>query len=404
MKGIVTLEEYCTRIDLLDPDEHLDRALGELRSTAAEGSRAVAGLIRELLECRSPKLGGVLYVAQKLQPTPELLDAVRAVIAAPSLASQPPRAGFDPDIAGGGKIGWDDGRAAGIKTVAEKALRELGGGAPAQESMPLAATEPQQSEAARGYLPPEHKRCTSCGATIKSAAVICPQCGVPQRRPVSKPTLLLLTFFTGGIGGHKFYLGKNWLGVLYMLFCWTYIPGLVAMVEFLVYAFTSSERLNEKYSANASAATIVAVVVGFVVVIGVLAAISLPAYQDYTVRAKVSDGLIRSEPLKDAIVESFRSRGLGDMSCSASACAIGVELPRDSHNVRSVASDKQGVITITYEPNVSAASKNVLTLTPQIDGANADLSRAGNAGKAVSWKCGGGATTIPPKFLPAICR
>src|SRR5687768_341728 len=102
-----------------------------------------------------------------------------------------------------------------------------------------------------------------------------------QRQPVSKTVLLLLTFFTGGLGGHKFYLRKYWQGALYLLFFWTYIPTLVALIEFVVYAFTSSERLNEKYSASSAgvAIAIVAGVFGAIFLLGIIAAVALPAYQ-----------------------------------------------------------------------------------------------------------------------------
>jgi len=135
----------------------------------------------------------------------------------------------------------------------------------------------------------DEKKCSSCNNIIKTNAELCPHCGVRQRKPVSKVALLLLAFFLGGIGAHKFYLGKNWQGVLYLLFFWTYIPGIIALVEFIIYAFTSSGRLNEEYSAEGSVVIIILIVVGFIFIIGILAAISIPAYQDYTVRAKVHE-------------------------------------------------------------------------------------------------------------------
>ncbi len=42
---------------------------------------------------------------------------------------------------------------------------------------------------------------------------------------------LLLTLFLGGVGGHRFYLGQVGLGVAYLVFCWTLIPGIIALVE-----------------------------------------------------------------------------------------------------------------------------------------------------------------------------
>lgn len=156
------------------------------------------------------------------------------------------------------------------------------------------------------HLESDQKTCESCGASIKRLAEICPACGVRQRRLVSKTALLLITFFFGGLGAHKFYLGKWVQGIFYILFFWTYIPALIALIEFVVYACTSSERLNEKYSAHGSAAVIAIVgVFGGVFVIGILAAIALPAYQDYTVRARVSESILSMTYQKVMVSEYY---------------------------------------------------------------------------------------------------
>lgn len=53
-------------------------------------------------------------------------------------------------------------------------------------------------------------------------------------RPVNKLAYALLAIFVGGIGIHKFYAGKTGSGILYLLLCWTFIPGLVAFIEGIV--------------------------------------------------------------------------------------------------------------------------------------------------------------------------
>ena len=50
----------------------------------------------------------------------------------------------------------------------------------------------------------------------------------------NKTTAAVLAFFLGGVGGHKFYLGQNGMGVLYVLFCWTFIPAFIAWIEFIL--------------------------------------------------------------------------------------------------------------------------------------------------------------------------
>ncbi len=97
----------------------------------------------------------------------------------------------------------------------------------------------------------DEKYCNSCGNIIKKDAEICPKCGVRQHaapqaqsnaagRPLKdKTTAGVLALLLGGIGIHKFYLGRPGLGIVYILFCWTLIPGIIAFVECIIY-FTFS--------------------------------------------------------------------------------------------------------------------------------------------------------------------
>jgi TM2 domain-containing membrane protein YozV/Tfp pilus assembly protein PilE len=131
----------------------------------------------------------------------------------------------------------------------------------------------------------DEKFCESCGEIIKIKAEICPKCGVRLGKRVSKAALLLLTFFLGGIGIHKFYLGKYWQGILFVLFFWTCIPALIALIEFVIYAFTSSERLQEKYIASGSTAAVaIGLAFGLIFIIGILAAIAIPNFAAYRTR------------------------------------------------------------------------------------------------------------------------
>ncbi|MPT30702.1 MAG: TM2 domain-containing protein [Chryseobacterium sp.] len=64
----------------------------------------------------------------------------------------------------------------------------------------------------------------------------------------SKSTTVLLAFFLGGIGVHRFYLGQNILGLLYLLFCWTFIPALIALFDFFIFIFMPEDNFNYKYN------------------------------------------------------------------------------------------------------------------------------------------------------------
>jgi TM2 domain-containing membrane protein YozV len=95
--------------------------------------------------------------------------------------------------------------------------------------------------------------CTACGEQISEEAASCPKCGHPQRSqvqtsqvPKSRIVAGVLALVLGGLGVHKFYLGKVGLGVLYILFVWTFIPTIVALVEGLIYLLQDDKAFEEK--------------------------------------------------------------------------------------------------------------------------------------------------------------
>ena len=57
----------------------------------------------------------------------------------------------------------------------------------------------------------------------------------------------LLGIFLGGLGIHKFYMGKIGMGILYLVFCWTYIPAIVGFVEGIIYLCSNDENFQLKY-------------------------------------------------------------------------------------------------------------------------------------------------------------
>ena len=229
------------------------------------------------------------------------------------------------------------------------------------------------------------KSCTECGAVIRKAAEICPQCGVRQARAVSKTALLLLTFFTGGLGGHKFYLRKWVQGIFYVLFAITGIPGLIALVELVIYIFTNEERLNERYPEGSAGGAVVVVVVVFIgiAVIGILAAITIPAYSDYTVRAKVSEALVFASPVRTAVTEHYANtktwpKTLKEIDISPDSLS-------DAHGNR-VALLPQGVVEVA----VAARQGKTILYVPTPEG------------ERLNWDCTGG--TLLPRDRPSSCR
>lgn len=97
----------------------------------------------------------------------------------------------------------------------------------------------------------------------------------PPADGVSKNTLLLLTFFLGGFGVHKFYLARYIQGTIYLLFCWTGIPGLISLIEFIIYAVCGEENLQRRYRAGSTPLVIMMAVFGPFFLIAMVAVITL---------------------------------------------------------------------------------------------------------------------------------
>ena len=124
-----------------------------------------------------------------------------------------------------------------------------------------------------------------------------------------------------------------------------------------------------------------------VAIIGILAAVALPAYQDYTTRAKVSEVVIMGAPAKLAVAET--SSSLGSLAL-VTAANSGYTFPGATKYASGVAiTDVTGVVTVTsIVPNAAGD----IVFTP--------VEVAANTGQ-LRWTC---TTTIPTKYVPAECR
>ncbi len=141
-----------------------------------------------------------------------------------------------------------------------------------------------------------------------------------------------------------------------------------------------------------------------VAIIGILAAVALPAYQDYTVRAKVSEIVLAASACRTGITEAVQSSNILSMPTGylSAACTV-----TPTKFVTSGAASDAGVITITGNgTNLAKISgANVLTLVPMVSGAALVQTTAGG-GAVEGWRCGlpTDGTTILPKYLPSSCR
>lgn len=66
----------------------------------------------------------------------------------------------------------------------------------------------------------------------------------------SRTTTWVLALLVGAFGIHKFYLGKVGQGLLHLFFFWTFIPGIIAFIEFIIFASMSDAEFDRKYNSN----------------------------------------------------------------------------------------------------------------------------------------------------------
>lgn len=71
---------------------------------------------------------------------------------------------------------------------------------------------------------------------------------IETRTNRSRMVAALLAIFLGGIGVHKFYLGKAGWGLIYFIFSWTFLPAIIGFIEGLTYLFMSDKEFEKNYS------------------------------------------------------------------------------------------------------------------------------------------------------------
>ncbi len=143
-----------------------------------------------------------------------------------------------------------------------------------------------------------------------------------------------------------------------------------------------------------------------VAIIGILAAIALPAYQDYVIRSKISELILAADQCKTVITEASQV-GLASNPAATNGFNCGESASPISNFVASLATSDLGVITVTARNIATAVNGQTITLTPFTDANLTTAAVANNFGPTPtavrSWKCQGGAG-MNAKYLPASCR
>jgi type IV pilus assembly protein PilA len=134
-----------------------------------------------------------------------------------------------------------------------------------------------------------------------------------------------------------------------------------------------------------------------VAIIGILAAVALPAYQDYTVRAKVSEVVLAASQCRTSVTEVYQTNNAASLPA---ANAWGCEFVADASTgptryVRSIATNIRGDIRVEVQGLTPAitATGSFVQMSPTLN----------SSGQVVGWQCGA-AGTMPAKFLPGSCR
>jgi type IV pilus assembly protein PilA len=135
-----------------------------------------------------------------------------------------------------------------------------------------------------------------------------------------------------------------------------------------------------------------------VAIIGILAAVALPAYQDYTIRAKMTEVILAASGCRTSITEVYQNGGT-----APGAGAWGCE-GNTSRYVASITTDANGLVTVRVRGIGADVDNRDVSLSPYIGGVPANS--ATMMGSAVDmWRCGPAASNgVSTKYLPGSCR
>ena len=139
-----------------------------------------------------------------------------------------------------------------------------------------------------------------------------------------------------------------------------------------------------------------------VAIIGILAAVALPAYQDYTIRAKMSEVILGMSACRTSITEVYQSGPATAPLAGGWGCEVGAT--QSTKYVAGISTDINGVVTATVQNVSNSVNGSIVTLIPMSDSATTAVMTAGNSETLWGWRCGGTGTSVSPKYLPGSCR
>jgi len=143
-----------------------------------------------------------------------------------------------------------------------------------------------------------------------------------------------------------------------------------------------------------------------VAIIGILAAVALPAYQDYTIRAKMSEVILGMSACRTSITEVYQSGPANPIPAGGWGCEVLAS--QATKYVAGITTDIDGRITATVQNVSNSVNGSIVTLVPMATSTAAVVFTTCTSQGLYGWVCGApsglGATNVSAKYLPGSCR
>jgi len=143
-----------------------------------------------------------------------------------------------------------------------------------------------------------------------------------------------------------------------------------------------------------------------VAIIGILAAVALPAYQDYTIRAKMSEVILAMSSCRTSITEVYQSGPTAAPGADGWGCEI-LTASQQTKYVSGVHTTANGGVLATVQGVSTVVNTSVVSLIPLSNAAGLTATFTAGASQTLyGWRCGltADGTTVSPKYLPGSCR